>query len=338
MSESELAANDIDVNNVQSAKELLQKILTRTGLKEEFLKPPTEREREDIKRCILSGFTGSIYKYDGNKLYKNVRDPSDVRVIGNRSIVTGNHSFVVGNAYRVEFYDDGEQIVKHVIDSVTVASPAALMAAAGDLTEWKFSSYAMRDKGKFHEVKDLTLFGESLGISQEIPAEPSETLRNAIISHALKHPGKFQRQLREIKEQLEILSQKSRGIIPITQKQYEALVANVVPEDITDVTLVDEYLRRWIESSNLTLDSFVSAEDRARIEAASPDVVVINGVTLKLKYQKGQPYVASYRADDIKALPEEVRLEDGREIQFVVKIDNDKRKTRRVSIGRLKSI
>ena len=328
--------HDIDIQNVDRARELYGKLVRRTKASTEILLPPSQEERDDLRHCIVSGHVTNVYRQTDDGNYLHVRTDDEIRTISPRSVVTGNPSLVIGDAYRIERKKNGkEPEIQHILERVTVTTVASLAIAAAHLTEWQPAGLIMRS-GKFVQQRRLTLFGTGLGIFEEVSATPSKPLRKAVISHALSNPGSAQIELRTIKKTLEELAHISKD--PVNQLTHDTiieLVDQAAPADITDPSLLDMNLRAIMVAQAITLDSFVSPERRERIEKDAPKFFSVGDVTLKLKYQKGKPLAHHFRKDDILALPDEdLFLNDGRQIVFLYR--DNQNKTKRVGIHELK--
>ena len=89
------------------------------------------------------------------------------------------------------------------------------------------------------------------------------------------------------------------------------------PKNVTDPSLVDEHLRQIIVKDGLTLDDFISAEERERIYSDAPAMIVQNGLELKLRYSNGNVRSHITELKDIDILQEEAYLPDGRHIQLM---------------------
>ena len=103
MSHRELKDHDLDIDNFARALEQYQKIAKLAGAPAHVLETPDESEREDILRCIYTGYTPYIYKYAGSDQYVHAyRDWQTLREVSNRSAVASGGAFLVGDPYRIE--------------------------------------------------------------------------------------------------------------------------------------------------------------------------------------------------------------------------------------------
>lgn len=316
MTEKEMKDYDLDVHNIERTREQYHKIATKVNAYQEKLLPPTLEEREDLRHCILAGSPTSIYIHQGSGNYRHLGDPDTLRQISNRSLVRSHPAALIGDRYRVEYYANGLRQEKHILENVTSATLSELGKVALGQTEWKSQGLSMRG-GKFVDVRRLHLFGVDLGTAEEVLADPSPKLREAVIAHALEHAGPQQTKLRGIKKELERLARLAKDPVnQLTQDQLIQLVHDAAPEDVTDPAVIDNNLRLLMADRNLSLDSFVPAERRCRIEADAPAEIEAEGTAFKVSYQNSRPVVRHYHTRDIAGLHDEIFLPDGRQIWF----------------------
>jgi ATP-dependent helicase HrpA len=319
MTPSEMLDYDLDLQNVVRAREQYRKIAKLSGaLREEALLPPTLEEREDLRHCIYAGMITSIYTHSGGGLYEHVGSPETPREISNRSLVQGSPQVLVGDPYRVIQSKNGERVVRHILERVTKAGFADLGRAASQHITREPGGHKLR-AGKFMERLDLSLFGVKLGVSEEVVAEPSPALREAVITHTLENAGPQQTKLRSIKKELEGLAHMAKGVPQLTHDQIIELVRAAAPADVTDPSAIDNNLRAMIDAQGITLDKFVSPEQRKRIAANAPPELKIGDVTLEIVYRSARPLVRHFDPRDIEKLTDEIFLPDGRPVQFLHK-------------------
>lgn len=317
MTDEEMKNYDLDLHNVGRAREQYRKIAKRVDAVQEYLMTPTAEEREDLKRCIYVGLVTSMYKSSGEGTYTRLDNNDTVRQISNRSVVSGAPKFLVGDAYRVEHYTDGERVQKHIIEHITTATLAELGRAAIHLCDWQSEGYIMR-AGRFVNIRRLSLFGNDLGIVNEVTAEPSAVLREKIIAHVLENAGPQQNKLRAIKKELEQLAHLAKD--PVKQLTHDAIVSLIheaTPDDITDPSIIDNNLRVIMQERDINLDAYADSERRSLIVANAPEEIQIQDVTLRVSYKSRKPLVKHYDSQEIAKLNEEIFLSDGRQVYFV---------------------
>jgi len=320
MTKQEMIEHDLDLQNIDRARELYLKIAKQAGvLDAEYTQilPPTLQEREDLKRCIYASSITSMYEHKGGGKYTHIGELDSKREISKRSVVTGKPSVAIGTAYRVVVNTSEGQVERHIIENVTSATLAAIGEAAASLTEWRADDYAMRD-GKFVQREKHFLGDLDLETFREVEAQPSQKLRQTIIAHVIENPGNQQIKLRKLKKDLERLDRIAKDPVQqLTHDNLIKLVEEATPDNVTDPSVVDNNLRILIEERNMSIDSFVSSERRERIVRDAPREVESNGVTLRVLYQKKHPVVGKYTREAIARLGSDIYLADGRQIRFL---------------------
>lgn len=318
--ERELGDLGLDVRNVVHARELHDKITRRVGMKPRPLEPPTEQQRAEIIECVVAGLVDFVYEASGrNEFVRAIGDHAVRRVISNRSTVRPVASrIVVGTPYQYWHAKKGEQ---RVIEKVTsdFAIPRILGKVASRLVSWqKRGAVKWRDGQPVYEEQAMFRDTIPTGDWHEQPAHPSPELRSDIMAYVLENPGNAQKQLRATKKELDRLRRLSKNPVPqLTQNDLHRLIDRATPADITDPTLVDELLRRIVVQERLTIDDFVSSDERARIEADSPASIEIGDLTLSLRYSNGKVRAHINNPADISGLEGEVILSDGRHVQLM---------------------
>lgn len=324
MTLAELHGMDLNVRNVIRSREHYDKLIRRLKLRHEPLLPPTQDERTDVRRCIFAGLIDSIYKHEGHGQYVHLGGASnEPREISNRSVVLGKRSpsFIVGTPFLVEYFkrdgDDATPVTKRIIESVTVADSSDLVTIAPHLVERTSEGYTMRNN-QFVEVIRQSFAGVRLGVTEEVPAEPSPRLRQSVIEFARRRPGSQQRYLHGIKRELEKLAQLSKDYVPqLTHDMIGELIQAATPENVTDPSIIERNLAQLITEQGIALDQFVSPERRERIRQDAPESLQIGEVTLKLQYKKGKVTAKHFRQSDLEQLTEDVFLPDGRQVYFL---------------------
>lgn len=313
----ELKSLGLDVRNVTRARELHDKLTRRAGMKPQPLQPPTEEQRAEILECVAAGLVDFVYVAAGDGTFiRAVGNHATPRSISNRSTVTnGSPNVVVGTPYQYEHPKTGE---KHVIENVSVITARTLGAVAQNLCEWEeHGTIHWRGGQPVREARQVFRGEIPTGNWREEDAQPSPELRAAVIQYALEHPGSAQQSLRDIKKELEMLRRKGGDVVPqLTHDDLERFVCRAAPQDITDPSLVDEYLRRIMVSEGITLDNFVSPEEQFRIYENSPATIERDGIELRLLYSNGKAKT-NIELHQAAALEEEIHLPDGRHVQLV---------------------
>jgi HrpA-like RNA helicase len=313
---------DLDVKNIERARETYWKIIRRNDGQTDLLISPTQEEREEILNCIYAGMPDHVYRYAGAHksaglhTYTGVsKDKITPRALSNRSVVMGKHPFVVGTPRLTERFVEGERVEKPILEAVTrVEDISVLGRVALSQCEWRQEgNVKWRDGRPTLNVRQF-FKGVDLGRTEERVAEPSELTRNAVISYALAHPGEEQRAIRAIKGQLERFAHMSNTPVPqLTQDKLVGLVQSAAPLDILDPFMIDANLK----SMNVTIDDYLSEEVRQRIIDNAPANKVVDGVQFAIAYQSGKPLIRRYSEGDLVHVQADIFLTDGREVRFV---------------------
>ncbi len=307
----------LDIRNVKRARELHRKIVHRSGLKHERLQEHTEKQREEIVECVTAGLVDFIYEASRKDVYvRALGHQATERVISSRSSVTNPGNLVVATPYQYHHPRKGEV---RVIETVTAITPRILGRVASALCDWQpYGETKWRNGLPVTEERQVFRNHLPTGDWHEEPSSPSVQLRTDIIAYVIDNPGPAQRSLRTLKKELEKLRRLAGDRVPaFTQDQLVAYIQRATPDDITDPSLVDEYLRRIIYEEDVTLDAFAPAQDRADIYDTSPDSVTCNGVNWPIRYSHGQPRIHINDLASLVHLDQELYLLDGRKIQFL---------------------
>lgn len=72
-----------------------------------------------------------------------------------------------------------------------------------------------------------------------------------------------------------------------------------------------------METRDITLNSFVSAEEQAHVTANAPAEIEVDGIIFPVAYRHSRPLVRHFDSKDIARLSEEIYLEDGRQVYFI---------------------
>lgn len=312
---------DLDVDNFDRAEEQYRKVAKISGTEAVVLQPPTEKQRQEILECIYAGFSPHIYKLteDGKYVHAFRKEFRTPRELSNRSAVTGQPAFVLGIPYRVKnMGESGSDETHHFLESVTEVNAQVLANLALDHVEWRTDRFLMRG-GKFRRVLRQFLFAEDQGIIKEVPAEPSPTVRAAVIEYTHSHPGYALSQLHGIKTELARLNRISKDPISLlTDEAIRKIVDQVADESVTSPSEIEDkiYARILDPAAGLRLDDFVSAERRKAIIDNAPTDVQVGPVKIGLKYSNHMALASRYSDDQILTLEDEVNLPDGRHVLF----------------------
>ena len=313
---------DLDIKNIERAKETYEKIARGMGI--DYVKrlaPLTEEERTKVLHCVYAGFGDDIYRHVGEGKYRRVLngDDDELRSLSNRSVVKSSPSLVVGAPYRFERKTHQGMEEKHIIGDVSaVPSVTALARAASHLCEWRPAGYVWRDGLPRLREEEYFAGSYNLGNAREAIPDVSVELRSAIIQYAVEHPGSIQQMLRDIKGELEALQHLTKQ--PLAKLTHDMLldyIGSAAPHNIDDPETIEIKLRERIQKERLSLDSFVDAATREQIKKNAPEYIqATNQIGFHIKYRSGTPFVTQYLPSDVAQLPGELYLPDGRHILF----------------------
>ncbi len=315
--------HDMDIDNINRAQEQFRKIVRLAGTTDERLEAPTLQEYEDLLHCISSGWITNVYRHIGGGEYVDAFQSSRTpREISNRSVVNGMPGLVIGRPYRIDLTDGQETIPKHCIESVTATTARALGSVAAKHVVTTTEDFILRD-GKFYELRRDQLWGLPITDAIEVPAVPSEELRQRIIAYAIEHKGHAQKYLNEIKKELEYLGRRTKSYVPqLTQVRLLGLIEEVATPDITTPAQIENGLRELINdrSRKLELDDFISEERRQEILRDAPDQIEVDAgddvMKIQLRYDEGDPIAKQFSKRKFLQLRDEVYLPDGRQVMF----------------------
>ena len=330
-----LSEFDLDVQNVKRAQELYDKIVRINNSWTGELLPPSQEEREKLKECIYTGLISYIYRNSSRGQYvRAFNDRTETpRELSDRSVVKGNHKFVVGNPYRVEFMKGGVPDERHIIEHVTIVEDITVLGrTAMHLCKLVPAGIAW-SKDKPVQVFRKMLFDINLGeVKRE--AVPSPEVRTAVIEKALDSPGSAQRELRTIKKRLEEMQHLTTEILPqISHDDLVDLIHKAAPDDVVDPGTVDNNLREIMLSAQISINNFVNPELQQHIYDNAPSEIVVGGTALRIAYRNGQPIVRHFTRHVVLDLEEELYLKDGRQVLFTFTSDGH---TKTYSIARLR--
>jgi HrpA-like RNA helicase len=318
---NETMKDDLDRNNIIRADELYRKLVHRSGIDDiPQLKVPGVEERKILRECIVRGFAHSAFLPAGDGMFKAVGGALRLREVSNRSVVsaTTRHA-VVGRPFDIQIERDGGLERKPIIEMVTEVSIRELGKYAVDLTRWQHIGFSLRGKGgnRFFAVEEQVL-GRQVISRREVPALPSPLLRAAVMEHVKVQPGEHLRALYAIKSDTERLDRRSKTPVSrLTQDAIDELIDRAAPDDVDSPDHVEDNLRQLIVSEQISLDRYVSPEQREKIMQDAPDIIEADGYTLKLQYVERKPVVRKATEDVILGLHQQPSLPDGRPVLFM---------------------
>jgi ATP-dependent helicase HrpA len=307
---------DLDVKNIERARETYWRTVRKAdGLFDDLI-PPSQEECAQIKSCIYAGMSDGMYQFAGEGMYQGLgtRDHMQ-RSLSNRSVVMGKHALVAGNGRQIEKYIKGVQQTKEILESVTVVDDIrALGKSALKQSEWLPTGDIVLHNGRPQRLVRQHLNGVDIGIVESIPAQPDIEVQEFLVAHALEKPGFEQRRLRDIKKKLELLNHLTYENVPqLTQDDLIDFLRKATPIGLLDASMIDVNLQLM----DIQRQRYISDEDRQRIIDSAPLSISTGTGNLTIHYQNGRPVVHKYDARTVVNFSDDFKLPDGREIYFV---------------------
>lgn len=316
-----MASKSLNPKKVLDARKVHEKLLRRMGVQAKPLPEEMANDQIDqISDAIVSGMVDFVYQHGGGeyrrtseKLGRNVT----ARTLSDRSQVRSRAAYVVGTPYKIPAQDKRPE--KHILQDVHVTTPAQLGNVALELCQWVDQEPIWRD-GK-PKVRQRLKFRDTVPIDQwqEVDAKWSSELRDIILQHTKQHPGPAMKELTAIKRELEALWHLSTDVKRITQNEIDEILAKLATRSVLSPDHLDAKIRQYMVSNNVTVDQYVSENERAKIRERSPDALSWKGHELELSYKSGEPFVRHMTRGRIIELiqsseGEPLKLPDGRKI------------------------
>lgn len=316
----------LDTRNMERARERYEKVVKRLHLPHDSdaLVVPTTEERSLLRQAITAGLINHVYQRTNPrlKMYNAVdqnRDSYDRKLSG-RTTIENTPALLVGTPYRVEKLLRSPPSVEHVIQDATATTQEALAAVAiAHQKGWENMSLRLSE-GRLKRVQQQFFrHAINLGVSREIDAELSPETVQFVTAHMLEKSGAALRRLKTIKTETEKLQQlTAQRLHVLTQQDIEHMIKGAVETaESLDVQYIDHLLNQMIRETNISLDSFVSKDERDTIRRNSPLSIEFEGIERRLQYTRGVPIMkidSLAELDNWKVPP---RLNDGREVKLM---------------------
>jgi HrpA-like RNA helicase len=314
--QTKLQQLDLDVKNVERARETYWRTIRKADGSFEDLIPPSQEECAQIKSCIYAGMSDNMYQFAGEGMYQGIgtRD-REQRSLSNRSVVMGKHALVAGNGRQIEKYTKGVQQTKEILESVTVVDDIRALGKSALLqSEWRPTGDIVWHNGRPQRIVRQHLNGVDIGTIESIPAQPDAEVQEFLMDHVLENPGFEQRRLRKIKKELEWLNHLTYEDVPqLTQDNLIAFLREATPIGLLDAPMIDVNLQLM----DIQRQHYISDADYQRIIDSAPSHISTGTGNLAIHYRNGRPVVSKYDARTVVNFASDLRLQDGREIYFV---------------------
>lgn len=357
--EDEVAINaGFDVRNVLRAHKQYRKICHRMGIPREQMydnltNDLTPQQREMLHQALLTGMPHLLYaevgrskwrgrrrnQPDGTKQsrppivwYRNVLGPEKGepyeydRRVSTRSLL-GNlaldKSALIAGYPR--WYLDSEDEVHNVIERGFATTRQKVRAALGR------TAFAVRDQvtvgqdGRLQRIEAGSIGTIRTYKSVKKSRADSEQSVEMLVRVSLDKPGPAQRELRQLKRQLESIAER----IPISQRNYffekaplsdhdmKALIQSAA-HNVASLGELDANLREVMRVSDINLYAFITSENIQAVEENMPATLEIGGWPYDVFYEGGEarPYITGFSLEHALGLPDHLMIRDGREVFF----------------------
>lgn len=340
--ELELIGMDINPKSAYTAYKQWFKMMRAMGVNpyDIDLPPSNLDEEEEIRDCLLSGMVGTIFSRSGSagrnqtSVYRAIRNNDGNgmtrdRLLSSRSVYesTGKDGELLAALPRwyEKVSSDGTVERIYIVEQVMPVSVEKMGRYVAGLLRLEEKGTFVKN-GRLVVVKQ-PMFGD-LEVGGEVESRPTQLTREAsstLLKHVQENPCNSLRQLRSMVRRIADLMR----LIPvdehmiyfkdtnITQARIDALLREVVRE-CDNVDEVEMRLGQKMHEQDLNVRHWITDENAEAIVSRSPDILHIEGLSrnLKLHYQLGKPVATSLKPSEVRLLPAELRLDDGREVYF----------------------
>lgn len=347
-----------DVRNVLRAHKQYRKICHRMGIPREQMyenltNDLTPQQRDMLQRALLTGMPHLLYaevgrtkwrgrrknQPDGSKQprpplvwYRNVLGPDKKeqyeydRRISTRSLLA---RFAIDKSELIagypRWYIDEDDEVRNVIEKGFRTTRTKVRAALGK------TAFAVRDQvsvGRDGRLKRIE--AGSIGTIRtykSVRKERADTDSSVetLVRVALDKPGPAQRELRQLKRQLESIAER----IPVGQRNYFfekspltnqdlKLLVQAAAQNVSSLGEMDANLREIMRTSDTSLYSFITPENIQAVEENMPSTLDIGGWPYDVYYEGSEalPYIVGFSLEHALGLPDHLTIRDGREVVF----------------------
>lgn len=310
MSYKERKDHDIMNKNFSNSQNTYRQLRRVDNLPSDDLAQPTDKEREQLVKCIAAGMVDNLYMREYEGYSKN----GSVRSLSDRSVVR-SPDMVVGMPFDLQIQTRRGPMTLKLIESVTgipstdmlrEVAPQLFSEQPGRLTEMQVGD--LRIVGREYEQ---IFNGQSTGDTELRPAEESEERREFIIEGVLRD-YQYSDEFRELtNNRIEDLQHRAPDLVKMPNiGDIREILRQTMPIEAQSKEEGRKYL------PDITIDDVVSPEMLEKIEEMSP--LELNGYSLR--YRKGIPTLGledNLSDDEVLALDSgDFVLPDGREIKI----------------------
>lgn len=327
---------------VERVRKTARKILHVMNIRPQniIVTPPLPDEERLLRDDFTAGFIDYIFEDVGTAprskktLYRNIHGDSSstVRTISDRSLSTIPRGQLVGGIprwYEKGTRKDGSAIKHDIIDHVFMVDPNVVgeHALRNGLVQgiWKDSRMLGDQVVDFEQGTFGSIFvgAPVKRTAAEAISEPSQEM---LVEYVLKNPGRVQRALRDLADELGAYRQRiPSDVLSILRRQGapEDINQNGITEMIrhaakTNVSAhgIEEALANRLYSSNISLAKYYDVQTIKKLNEMSPKQLTLAGEHVLVRYEDGQPYVTNLTKRLLNKINESVYLEDGREVLY----------------------
>ena len=343
---------------VEQVRKMTRKIFGVLGVRLQDIEitVPQPHEEQELRDDFTAGFLDHLYKYTGRstrthqRIYRSIHDGkggTERRIDDRSSAVIDEKDVLIAGAKRFYIkgkHKDGTDMKHDIVSNVFPVDPFVVGKYAEQNGLVKGKSAAVRMVGDRAVEYQQGVFGSievGSAYEEDIAKAPSPEAQNLLFEYVMSRPGKTQRALLRLVDDLADFRNRATPDTLATLRNVDA------PEDLTkdDVSAiikaatgvvhtaheVEEYLRQYAYDTNASLAKYYSIESLQYLNEISPQYIDVDQQYLQVHYDNGQPYVTGASRRSMDALTEPLYLEDGREVLNQVKIGG---KRRRISFGR----
>ena len=336
-----LQERNYDLQNTLKAHQTYDKICERLGYKRPAdLIVPTPTESAQMRQYLAAGLFDYTHRRvapddeSRNPTYVGVRDREtrDRRELSSRGIYKGKDRYVLGFPRRFEKHGKNGLEVHTVIEDVAPTTIRTLARHALPLAE-RVPQPPRVENGQLVR-SDMLMFGDlELGEAPSLSTiVHTEETRRILREAAFDKPTQALKELISIKRELEWLMRRVpndevEAYFPQGTLTDELIVDRIeaaTNDNVDNIYLLDNGLRAFMIREGISIATWISPDNEKQIRDRSPETVTLaNGQTYDLYYTHGQPIINGFNLRDAAALPEQLLLEDGREIFINYKIGHD---------------
>jgi HrpA-like RNA helicase len=344
--EKAMAERDFDPKNAYRAHKTFDKIMRTLGLQFRDIDqtPPTPDEEDLIFDYMMAGMFDFAHLKSGGgpsrpTEYVRLHDRYEPipRQLSSRMTYKGSDEVVIGMPRRFEKKVKGDLTVFHSIEHVFPTDKAKLARHVLHLLE-RQPVVSSRVVGGHLKRTDALYFGPMLVGEEDSISRLTHTeeTRAKLREAAYTKPTQALAELVAIKRELEGLHRVTPAdrvgeFFPdgvMTSDWLDDFINQQIDSQVEDIYALDNKLRSRMVLDGVSIDDWISVESREELERISPvDIEVTPGLTYRLSYRNGQPFVNGINSQNIPLLPPEgVFLPDGREVLFSFNLVKDTRK------------